>query len=204
MTVSGGGAFQGIKEGFQYLRHETILIVILIFTLFVVVLSMPYMFLMPVLCDQILKVAEEQAGVLMSVSGIGAVIASLALASMPNKKRGLMLLVSSVVLGVALVGFSFSTSWYLSMGLIVFIGITQTGRMTLGNTLIQYYVDDEYRGRVMSVYMMEFGLTSFGTFAAGVMAEGIGVQWAVGGFAAVLVVMAILALAFLPRLRNLD
>ena len=204
MTVRGGGAFQGIKEGFQYLRHETILIIILIFTLFVVVLSMPYQFLLPVLCDRVLNVGEEQAGVLVSVSGIGAITASLILASLPNKKRGLMLLVSSVALGVALVFFSFSTSWYLSMGLIVVIGITQTARMTLGNTLIQYYVDDEYRGRVMSIYMMEFGLTSFGTFAAGVMAEGIGVQWAVGSFAAVLVVMAILALAFLPRIRKLD
>ena len=56
----------------------------------------------------------------------------------------------------------------------------------------------------MSIYMMEWGLGSFGTFAAGLMAETIGVQIAVGGFAVVLVFLSILALAFLPRLRRLD
>jgi len=57
---------------------------------------------------------------------------------------------------------------------------------------------------VMSIYMMEFGLVSFGTFAAGLMAEAWGVQGVVGGFAIALVFMAVLALAFLPRIRKLD
>ena len=115
-----------------------------------------------------------------------------------------MLLVSCLVLGVALIGFAFSTSWPLSLAMIIFVGLGSTGRMTLGNTLIQYYVDNEYRGRVMSIYMMEFGLTSFGTFAAGLMAEAWGVQGVVGGFAMVLVLLSISALFFIPRIRKLD
>jgi MFS family permease len=204
ITVGGRGALADIKEGLQYLRHETTLILILVFTLVVVILSMPYMLLLPVICVEVLNVAEEQGGVLTSVSGIGAIIGSLVLASLPNKKRGLMLLLSSVALGVALAGFSFSSMWYLSLGMIVFVGLAQTGRMTLGNTLLQYYVADEYRGRVMSIMMMEFGLMSFGTFAAGAIAEAMGAQWALGGFALVLVLLSVLALAFIPRLRNLD
>jgi len=76
--------------------------------------------------------------------------------------------------------------------------------MTLGNTLIQYYVDDQYRGRVMSIFFMQFGLTSFGAFIAGILAEVVGVQIAVGGFALVLVILSVLAIVFLPRIRNLD
>jgi len=159
---------------------------------------------MPVICVEVLNVAEEQGGVLTSVAGIGAMFGSLVLASLPNKKRGLMLVISGLVLGLALVGFSASSSWYLSMALIVFVGLGQTGRMTLSNTLLQYYVEDKYRGRVMSIYLMQFGLNSFGTFIAGVLAEGVGVQWAIGGFAAVLVFLAILTLTFVPRLRRLD
>ncbi len=56
----------------------------------------------------------------------------------------------------------------------------------------------------MSIHLMQFGLTSFGTFAAGLLAEAMGVPWAVGGFAMALVLLSILAVAFLPRLRNLD
>ena len=149
-------------------------------------------------------------GWLVSVSGIGAMAGSIFLASLPNKKRGLMLLVGSLILGVGLVGFSFSSSWFpslawpMALGFIVIVGVGQTTRMTLGNTLLQYYVKDEYRGRVMSLYMMEFGLTSFGVFFAGVLADSIGVQWAVGGLAIALIFVCILGLVFLPRLRRLD
>jgi len=204
MSVRGGGALDDIKAGVRYIRRKTIILLILGFVLFTVLLSMPYRMLLPVICVEVLNVAEEQGGVLTSAAGIGAIFGSLVLASLPNKKRGLMLLISGLVLGIALVGFSASSSWYLSMGLIVFVGLGQTGRMTLSNTLLQYYVEDEYRGRVMSIYLMQFGLNSFGTFIAGLLAEGVGVQWAIGGFAAVLVFVAILALTFVPRLRRLD
>jgi MFS family permease len=165
---------------------------------------MPYMHLMAIFADDILKVGATGLGWLMSVSGIGAIIGSTTLASLSNKKRGVMLLVSGVIMGVALACFSFSNSLYLSLALMVVVGLGQAGRMTLGNTLLQYYVADEYRGRVMSIYMMEFGLASFATFAAGLIAEAVGVQWAVGGFAMVLVLLSALALAFIPRLRKLD
>ena len=204
MSVRGRGALADIKEGLKYVRHETTIALILIFTLFAVVLSMPYTILMPIFTEDILKVGGTGMGVLLSVSGAGAMVGSIILASLPNKKRGLLLLASCIVMSLALAGFSLSTSWTLSLGIIVFVGLGQTGRMTLGNTLLQYYVDDEYRGRVMSIYMMEFGLVSFGAFAAGVMSESLGVQWVVGGFAVVLTFLTILTLLFVPRIRKLD
>ncbi len=204
ITTRGSSALADIREGFNYIRHETTLLLILLFILFAVLLSMPYFIMMPIFADDILKVGASGMGWLMSVAGIGAVIGSATLAPLPNKKRGVMLLASGVIMGLALVGFSFSGSYSLSLVLMVVVGLGQTGRMTLGNTLLQYYVADEYRGRVMSIYMMEFGLTSFGVFAAGLIAEAMGVQWAVGGFAMVLVLLSILALAFIPRIRNLD
>lgn len=204
ITLRGRGALADVKEGFKYIRHETTIFFLLVFSLFIVVLSMPYMMLMPIFTEDILKVSASGMGTLISISGAGAIAGSLVLASLPNKKRGLLLLAGSLFLGVALASFSFSSSWYLSLSLMLFVGLGQTTRMTLGNTLLQYYVDDQYRGRVMSIYMMQFGLTSFGAFTAGVLTESVGVQWAVGGFAIILVVISILALVFVPRLRKLD
>lgn len=200
----GGAALADIREGFKYVRHETTILLLLAFTLFAVLLSMPYIYLMAIFTEDILKVGATGLGVLISVSGIGAMTGSLILASLPNKKRGLILLVSSVILGMALAIFSFSSSWPLSLALMVLVGLGQAGRMTMGNTLLQYYVEDSYRARVMSIYIMEFGLTSFGVFAAGLIAEAVGVQWAVGGFAMVLILLTILTLVFVPRLRKLD
>ena len=214
-AVGGGGALGDIKEGINYLREQKAIILVLVFTLFAVVLSMPYMYLLPFMAEDVLHVDEAGGGLLLSISGVGAIIGSIVLASLPNKKRGLLLVASCLILGLALAGFSFSGFWYLSLGLMVVVGLGTTGRMTLSNTLIQYYVEDEYRGRVMSVYMMEFGLTSFGTFAAGLLAETIdkwtdpgsavlGVQWALGAFAVALVALSLVTFAFVPRIRRLD
>jgi len=204
MPIKGQGALASIKAGFRYVRHETTILLILALTLFSIVLSMPYMTLMPIFADDVLKVGATGMGVLLSVSGAGAIVGSTVLASLPNKRRGAMLLASSLIMGVALVTFSFSGSWYLSLAAMVFVGLGQTIRMATGNSLLLYYVDEEYRGRVMSIYLMEFGLTSFGVFLAGVLAESIGVQWSLGGFAMVLVVLATLALILFRRIRNLD
>ena len=115
-----------------------------------------------------------------------------------------MLFSISLILGLSLVAFAFSRSWYLSLALVVFAGLGQTGRQTLGNTLLQYYARNDYLGRVMSIFMMERGLSSLGTFFAALIAERMGAQWAVGGFAMVLALLSIFGLAFVPRIRKLD
>ena len=143
-------------------------------------------------------------GVLISASGIGAIIGSLILASLPNKRRGLLLIISSLCSGIALIGFAFSKSWYLSLLLLAFVGLGQSGRLALSNTLLQYYTKAEYRGRVMSILMMEIGLMSLGAFGAALLTENVGVQSAIGGLAFVLASLSVLTLVFVPRLRKLD
>ena len=210
VTLQGRGAMRDVVDGLKYVRHEKTILMILVVTFLTVLFSMAYMMLLPAFTEDILDVGARGMGILISVSGIGAMAGSIFLASLPNKRRGLMFIVGSLILGLALVGFSFSSYWFpsyawpLALGFIVFVGVGQTARMTLGNTLLQYYVQDEYRGRVMSLYMMEFGLTSFGVFLAGVMTDIVGVRWSVGGLAIMLVILSIYLLVFVPRLRKLD
>ncbi len=203
-TLAGEGVLSDIKEGLNYVRHEVTLLAILLFSIISVVLAMPYVHLMPVFIEDILKVGASEMGVLMSASGIGAVIGSLILASLPNKKRGLLFVISSFCSGIALIGFAFSGSWYLSLLLLAFVGLGQSGRLALANTLLQYYSKAEYRGRVMSILMMEIGLMSLGSFGAALLTETTGVQSVIGGFAFALCFLAILTLVFVPRLRRLD
>lgn len=200
----GQSVFTDLKDSLNYVWNDRTIFLILGFTLILVVLSRPYQFLLPVFTEDILKVDATRLGVLMSVSGVGAMIGSIFLASLPNKRRGIMLAFSGLILGLTLVSFSFSESWYLSLVMIGFVGFGDTGRITLANTLVQYYVAPDYRGRVMSLLMMEFGIMSFGVFFAGIIAESIGVQWSVGGLAMVLTLISVLALLFAHRLRKLD
>jgi len=204
VATPGPNALAQMKEGLNYVRHNTPVLLILFFTVFAVVLTMPYYVLMPIFTEDILMVGAGGLGILMSVSGAGAIIGSLVLASLSNKKRGLMFLTGNLLLSLALIGFSFSGSWHLSLALIAFVGLGDTARMALGNTLLQYYTEEEYHGRVMSIFVMQFGLMGFGAFGAGLLTEVVGVQWAVGGLAAVLIPVTLLVIAFVPRLRRLD
>jgi len=197
-------AFDGIVKGLAYIRHNVNVLSVLLFTLVIVLLAMPYNNLMPIFVDDVLKVGARGMGILISVSGVGAMAGSIVLASLPSRRRGLMLALSALVLGVALMAFAFSRSWPLSLGLIVLVGLGQTGRMTLSSTLVQSHVDNEYMGRVMSVFMMQFGFTSFSTFFAGVLTEAVGVQWAIGSFAMALALISVLVIAFVPRIRRMD
>jgi predicted MFS family arabinose efflux permease len=71
---------------------------------------MPYYVLMPVFTEDILGVGASGLGILFSVSGAGAIVGSLILASLPNKRRGLLFLIGSLALSLALIGFAFSGS----------------------------------------------------------------------------------------------
>jgi len=196
--------FSEIKEAFKYLRAETDITWVLIFNLLAVVLSLPYEQLLPVFVDDILKVGAGGLGVLVSASGIGAMAGSFIVASLPNKKRGLMLLGSIIFLGLAIIVFSFSKSWTLSLIAMVFIGLGQAGRLTLGNTLAQHYCRESYRGRIMGIYDMQMSFPGLAVFAIGFLSDAIGVEWSVGGFAILLVVSSLVIAIKVPRLRRLD
>jgi predicted MFS family arabinose efflux permease len=204
MNIRGSSALADVLEGVQYVRRETTIFLIVVFTLIGIICGMPYMLLMPMITEDILKVGATGMGLLLSISGLGAILGSLTLASLPNRKRGGMMLLSGLIMGLALLGFAFSQWWYPSLIIAVFIGLGQTGHMTLGNTLIQYYADADYRGRVMSFYMMGIGFASLGTFFAGMLSESVGVQWSIGGLAMILALISIVGLLFIPRLRKLD
>jgi len=193
-----------IAEGLKYVAHNTGVLLVVGFSMVVIILSMPYQMMMPIFADDILKVGSTGMGLLLSVSGVGAVVGSLALASLPDKNRGVMLLASGLTLGLSLAVFAFSYSMPLSMVLMVLVGLGQAGRMTLGTTLLQTYVAPEYLGRVMSINMMDMGLSNLATFFTGLLAETIGAQWAIGGFATTLACLSVLAFVFAPRIRKLD
>ena len=225
--VSKAGTFSELKDGLRYIRHNTNVLSLLIVTLFATTLSMPYLFLLPAFTKDILTLdmahlsnltslpligqliatlekSSARQGLLISASGIGAFVGSLAVASMTGKRRGLILLLSIILGGGALIIFSVTGSYLIALLFFIPLGLGHSGRMALSNTLLQTYTEDAYRGRVMSVYMMEWGFMFVGVFLVGVLADYTGVQWAVGGGAGLVVVIGLYYLIFTSRIRRLD
>jgi MFS family permease len=203
-TVNGGNSLKEVLESWHYIRGEKTIMLVLIFTVCATILGAPYAQLLPVFTEQILKVSATDMGFMIAISGVGAIMGSFILTSLTNRKRGLILLFAGLLMAVALVGFAFSSMWYLSLFLIVFVGMGSTVQMALGNSLIQYYTDATYRGRVMSFFMLGFGLSSLGAFFAGILAEGVGAPISVASLAILLIVITLWMLATSTRLRKLD
>jgi len=113
------------------------------------------------------------------------------------------LLSGTLLLGVALLFFAMSTNYWLSLALLTLVGLGQSARMSLSNVLIQSYVDDAFRGRVMSIYMLEMAILSISIYPISVLADAVGPQWAVGGSAVCLVIVTLI-LFCVPAYRDLD
>jgi MFS family permease len=202
-----GGEVPALRElaaGFRYVWKAPTIRMLLLCHFFMALFSMTYFMLLPGFAKEVLSAGPGRLGLLTSISGVGSLVGSLIIASLPSRRRGLILLLSSLLLGVGLVAFSISTSFWLSVGILAIVGLGQAGRMSLSNVLVQAYVEDEYRGRVMSIYMMEFSLMGVGIFFIGLLANVIGPQMAVGASAVALAITSVLLLVFLPAYRDLD
>ena len=148
--------------------------------------------------------SAARQGLLLSVSGIGALIGSYFIASMPDRNRGKWLLLNILLMAVSLVVFSITDSFFVALLIFIPLGLGQAGRMALSNSLAQAYSAPEYRGRVMSIYMLNWGMTSIGIFIVALIADVIGVQIAVGTTAALLILVTGYYMFFSKRIYNLD
>lgn len=204
IAATGKRAIVELIEGVRYIRGERIIIFLLALNLLAVVFSMPFQQMMPIFVDDVLKVGARGMGILLSLSGVGAISASFIVASLPNRKRGLLMLIGLIILGVALMVFSFSRIWTLSLLMMIIVGMGQALRGALSNTLVQTHSADEYRGRVMGIYDMEMSFTSLATFTAAMVTDAFGVQWAIGGLALMLITVGGITILLVPRLRKLE
>ena len=229
-AITGGKALDSVADGLRYIKESPVLPALLLATLISVIFSMPYMMLLPIFTKDVIPLAAGDVawmtrlpllgellepladlfvqssfrlGLLMTVSGIGALAGSLAIAVMPADQRGKLFLGSLFLTAVTLILFSASPWYFVSLIIVIPLGLGQAGRMALSNALVQANADDSHRGRVMSVYMMEFGLTNLGIFFIAILAGFIGVQWAIGGSAAILLVVVLYYFLRVPSIRRL-
>jgi len=200
----GSGGMKELIDGMRYVGKDSTIRTLIAVNFLIVLVAMPYTMLLPGFVNEVLHKGAFEQGTLQSVQGIGAVVGALFIASAASRGRGKKFIICGALLGFGIVAFSLSTNYWITLPIMVVIGAGQASRQALGQVLIQTYSAEEYRGRVMAVWFMEFGLVQFGTFAVGILAELVGPQLAIGGLAASLVVAMGLVAAFMPTMRNLD
>jgi len=194
---------RGLKEGLSYAYNHTPIKSILLLLVLIGLVGMPYVVLMPVMARDILRGGPYTLGFLMGAAGLGALVSALRMASRSDAK-GLerYIPLSAALFGAGLIAVSFSKFFPLSLVLVLAAGFGLMTQFTCSNTLIQTLVDDDKRGRVMSLYTMAFrGIAPFGSLLAGAMASKIGAPRTllIGGAACIL--GALLFARNLPAIR---
>jgi predicted MFS family arabinose efflux permease len=128
--------------------------------------------LMPVFAKDVLHAGPNGLGLLLSSFGVGAVVGTFSLASMGNiRKKGALLFAAAGFAGVGMMLLS-QTRWLpLSALTMALVGASHIMYKVTNNTILQTLTPDEYRGRVMSIYLLDHALVPLGSFLAGSIAE---------------------------------
>lgn len=197
-----------LVEGLRYILANAVILQLLLFALFTTMLSMPIMFIFPIFAKDVFAVGPVGLGAMTAMMGAGSLAGALLIASLRRlERRGFLMAGAGVISGGALLGFSIMSFlapvYWASLGFLVLIGLLQSSRMTLNNSLVMEYVDEQYRGRIMSIFTLNFSLVPAGVLPITIAAEFIGAPLAVGVMAALLIVAAGIMLATSPQLRRL-
>jgi len=170
------GLLHQLKAGFRYVfgflptRSALMLLAAVSFAV------QPYQSLAPYFARDVFHGDSTTLGYLIGAGGLGAVIGTIYLALRPTV-RGLLTLipVAGGAAGAALIGFSYSTSLWIALPLLVVVGMGAMLTASSTNTVFQTIVEDHMRARVVSIYMMAFlGVAPLGALLAGTLAESIG------------------------------
>jgi len=161
-----------LVEGASYARGERVvgmlLIAVAVFSLF----AMNRLTLIPLFADEVLHVGARGFGFLLGSMGLGALVGALTLAFLPrlgsDPERQLWM---ALIWVAALIEFSISRVFVLSMLALFVAGYCQISFVAAANNRIQTITPDHLRGRVMSLYAQALiGVGPLGAVQAGGLA----------------------------------
>jgi MFS family permease len=168
--------WQRLKEGFIYaFGFPPIRSILLLLALFSF-MAMPISTLMPIFASEILQGGPQTLGFLMAASGLGALTGGIYLAGRRTVVGlGNLIVIAPTIVGIGAIVFALSRMLWLSLIVVAVVGFGTIWLVAASNTVIQTIVEDDKRGRVMSLYTMAFfGMAPLGNLFSGALAERIG------------------------------
>jgi predicted MFS family arabinose efflux permease len=196
--------WRDIKEGLAYTKHNRTVMMLLLVALSTAILAMPFRSLLPVQIERVFNMKVEALGLLLSMIGVGSLFGSLVIAGLSkNNHRGWVLLGTSLLSGIAILLAAATTSYAVALVIMVVLGVGDSGRRALNASLIMEETDPEYRGRVMGVYMVNFGLIPLGAIPLGFIAQWFDVRLSFAVAGGALVAAALGYTVLTSRIRRL-
>jgi MFS family permease len=192
-----------IIGGFRYIGQNKLILNLMIYSVIVSLLSMPFRMLVQVYAKDVYGSDASEVGILLTALGLGGLVGSITIANLrKGHRRGWIVLIGAVVASASL-GLIVSVPIYAA-GIIgmVGMGLAEQARWALGQSLMMESTSDEYRARVMSMLMMTFGLMPLGMLPLGWAMKEFGARPSVAVVVVLLLVFALSSIIFMPRLRK--
>ena len=194
-----------LRSGLRFARAHPEVLAVLGPPLIMFMFGLPYISVfVPLFAKDVLDLGDAGVGALMAVTGAGAIVGSLILASQTQlRHRGPLLLGLMLVFAVLLAIFSRSTYLPVSIVLLMFIASMSTSFMALTNSLLLELSPPDMHGRIVSLMSIDRGLVPVGAIAAGAMAGSLGPQDALLIIASICIGLTLLLALVAAPLRRL-
>ncbi|MCA9833696.1 MAG: MFS transporter [Thermomicrobiales bacterium] len=196
--------FHSLMEGYRYIWRTVEIRTLIGNDLFPIIIGMSYQTMTPAIARDVFNLGAGGLGVLMTATGIGSLAGTLLVTRLNGRRnRGRIVLMGLSSFAVLIVIYGLSSTLWLSILAISMVGFGYAVASTMNDTLIQLKVDDRYRGRVMAAYSTIWGFSPAGGLLAGLMANYVGLQWAVAlnGF---IVLAYVVFLWFCTPMQRID
>lgn len=157
----------------------------------------------PTFARDVLHSDATGLGALSAARNLGAIAGLIFLARLGFGGRGgRLILLATLGFGLGLVGFALSTSFALSLVLLLAVGASAAALDALAQSLLQQSVDDAERGSAMGIWFFAIGFGPLGHLAIGAAANAIGAPTALAISGSLLVMLA-LALTGVRSIRRI-
>lgn len=201
-----GSVLAHFRDGLRYVRARQVMVLASLAAAACSVFGVAIVQLAEPIARRIFDAGAGKYGMMVTAYGVGAVIGSLFAVTRGDAIRRSTLTFAGLalfVVGVVVLGVI--PAFGAAVGLFAVLGIAQVLCNVSCQTAVQVNVDEPYRGRVMSIYVLSFFAgTPIGALLAGVTAQVIGLRETIVLFG-VLFGVCVLALALrYQRFRPLD
>jgi MFS family permease len=195
---------EDLRESFAFVARTPAVFSIVGPALILFVFGFPYQSVfVPLFAKRVLDLGDSGVGALVAVTGVGALVGSLIMASQATlHRRGVLLLGFLALFSLGLIVFSRSTWLPLSIVALMATASMSTSYMALTNSLLLELSPPEMHGRVMSLMSLDRGLIPLGATIAGALAATLGAQTGLLIMASVCLALTALAAVAAPALRR--
>ncbi len=200
-----GSAFSSLVSGLRHVKNDKRILQLIVMSLIPNLLFQPVIFFLPVFTVDVLGREIGAGGALAAAVGLGGVFAAVFIAGIGYLIRKGLAVFLGLIAGCAFILLFSQSQWlWVSFAMLTGLGFSQYVFRVANGTLIQTVVPDAFRSRVMSIYMLDHGITPLATLLIGLCIDLWEPTWVFTVMASVSLFLTVVQAVFFNSTRQLE